>query len=261
MRQKREPSVTVAYTILCFGAITFTMSIVYTASIPAFIGLGLTFWGALLLFIKPKKYVQFSLLNSIAISSLETIDRIIGGLGYAGKAVYLPPKYSEMLEKAIVFVPFDKNVVIPPLKRVAEGETRVLPMLTMNPKGIFLRPPGLRLTNLYERELGKDFTKVDLLYLHQNLPQLFVEDLEMADDLQMTIEGNLIQVRITGSVFKDFCSEAMKLSHICGSIGCHLCSSIAIALTRASGKPITIEETDVSEDRKVIEVHYKILEE
>jgi len=252
----REPSVIVAIAMLCFGAITLSLSIVYTESVFAFIGLGLTFWGALLLFIRPKKYIQLSLLDSIAISSLETIDQIIGDLGYGGQAVYLPPKYSKNLQEASVFIAYEKNTVVPPLEKAAEGKP-----IAMSPKGIFLTPPGLGLANLYESRLGKDFTKVDLAYLQESLPQLFVEDLEMADDFQMVVKGNLIQVGVIGSVFKDLCSEAMRLPNLCGTIGCHLCSSIAVALARALAKPIRIQETKVSRDSDVMEVCFRIVEE
>jgi hypothetical protein len=241
--------------MLCLGGIAITGSIVYTSSIFAFIGLGLTFWGALLLFIRPKKYVQANLLNPIATSSLETLNQIVKDLKLGGKAVYLPSKYSNYNEST-VFIPFDKNAAPHATLSSAEGK-----LFTKESKGIFLRPPGLGLTELYESELRKDFANVDLTYLQQSLPQLFVEDLEIADDFQMTVEGSTIHVRITGSVFKDLCTASMEISDICGSIGCHLCSSIAIALAKALAKPIVIQETHIYGDSKTIEVYYKVVEE
>ena len=46
--------------------IALTASAFYASSILAFIGLGLTFWGALLLYITPTKYVKLELLNAVA---------------------------------------------------------------------------------------------------------------------------------------------------------------------------------------------------
>ena len=256
MKYKRNPSEKIGYILLLFGAISLITSIIYVSSILAFIGLGLTFWGALLLFTRPTKLVKANLLDSTAISSLATINHIINDLKYKGKAIYLPPKYLKELKGGTIFIPSKKEVIIPPVEEVAKEK-----VFLENPNGICLTPPGLSLVNLYEKELGKDFAKVNLNYLQYNLPKLFIEGLEIAEDLEMNIEGNLIQVKITGSIYKNFCKEARKLSNICGSIGCPLCSSIAIALTRATGKPIIIKKTDLSKDNNTIEVYYQMIEE
>ena len=256
LRTKKQPSGAVGYILLLSGAIALVTSIVYSSSILAFIGLGLTFWGALLLFIKPTKYVKASLLDSTALSSLTTINQIITDLNYKGKAIYLPPKYLKALKSGTVFIPSKKDLVIPPVEEVAGGK-----IFLKNPQGICLTPPGLGLVNLYEKELGKDFAKVDLNYLQNNLPKLFIEDLEIAEDLEINIEGNMIQIKIKETIYKNLCKQARKLSNIYNSIGCPLISSIAIALTRATGKPIIIEKTEVLKDGKTIEAYYGIFEE
>jgi hypothetical protein len=252
---KRSLSETVAYVLLFSGAIALIISNVYSLSILAFIGLGLTLWGALLLYIKPAKYVKVSVLDSTAISPLETIDQIITDLNYKGKAVYLPPRYLKELKGGKVFIPSKKNLSVPPLEEVAQAKT----FLT-NPKGICLTPPGLGLVNLYENELGKDFTNVDLNYLQNNLPKLFIDDLEIAEDLEIKVEGNTIKAKITGAINKDLCSETRKLANICGSVGCPLCSSIAIALTRATGNPVIIEKIEVPREGETIEADFRLLE-
>ena len=255
-KHKRNPSNAVGYILLLSGAIALVTSILYSSSILAFIGLGLTFWGALLLYIKPTKYVKASLLDSTALSSLKTIDQIITDLNYKGKAIYLPPRYLKTLKGATVFIPSKKELILPPTEEVAKEK-----VFLKNPKGICLTPPGLDLANLYENELRKDFYKVDLNYLQNNLPKLFIEDLETAEDLEINIEDNMIQAKITGSIYKDICKEARKLSNICNSIGCPICSSIAIALTRATRKPVIIEKNNTSQDGKIIEAQYRIIEE
>jgi len=255
-KHKRKPSGTIAYTLLLLGTIALVASILYSSSIIAFIGLGLSFWGALLLFIRPTKYVKASLLDSTALSSLRTVDQIITDLNYKGKAIYLPPKYLKALKGGTIFISSKKDLSIPPAEEIAEEK-----FFLENPKGICLTPPGLGLVNLYENELGKDFAKVDLNYLRNNLPELFIENLELAEDFEMNVEGNMVRVKITGSIYKNFCKEAGKFFNVCNSIGCPLCSSIAIAVTRATGKPIIIKKTDPSKDDKTIEVCYQMIEE
>jgi len=253
--RKRTPSETVAYALLLSGTIALITSIVYSSSILAFTGLGLTFWGALLLYIKPTKYVKASLLDSTAISSLKTIDQIITDLNYKGKAIYLPPRYLKDPKGGKVFIPSKKTLSIPPAEEIAEEK-----VFLKNPKGMYLTPPGLDLVNLYENELGKDFTQVDLNYLQNNLPKLFIEDLEIAENLEINIESNMIKVKITGSINKSLCNEVRKLPNICSSFACPLCSSIAIALTRTTGKSIIIEKTEVPEDGETIEASFRLLE-
>ena len=255
-KHKRKPSGIVGYTLLLLGIIALISSIPYASSILAFIGLGLAFWGALLLYIKPIRYVKASLLDSTAISTLTTIDRVIADLNYKGKGIYLPPRYLKEFKAGIVFVPSERAIVIPPIEEVAKEK-----VFLKNPRGICVAPPGLSLVNLYEKELGTDFAKADLNYLQSNLPKLFIEGLEMAEDLELNVESNIIHVKIVGSIYADLCKELRKTSsNVCSSFGCPLCGSIALALTRATGKPIIIEKAEPSEDDKTIEAYYKSLE-
>jgi len=253
-KYKSKPSEIVGYTLLLFGAISLMVSIIYVSSILAFVGLGLTFWGALLLFVRPTKLVKVNLLDATAISSLAAIDRIIDGLKYKGKAIYLPPRYLKELKGGTIFIPSEKGIIIPPVEEVAEEK-----VFLKNPNGICLTPPGLGLANLFEKEIGKDFVKVDFNYLQANLPKLLVEDLEIAENLEIMLEDDSIQIKITGSIYKDFCKEARKLPNICGSIGCPLCSSFAIAITRATGNLVVIDKILHSRDDKIIRAYYRIL--
>lgn len=251
----RIPNV-IGLTLVSCGILALTSSIFFVSSILGFIGLGLTFWGILLLYLKQEKYVKSQLLDSATISSLENLNKIIDELDYKGKAVYLPPKYLKVFKSGIVYIPRKEEFNIPSVEEISEEKT-----FLKNPQGICLTPPGLSLANLFEKELGTDFVRTDLDYLQKNMPKLFIETLEIAQDFQMEKQNNTINVTIIDSIYKDSCTETRKLQNICGSIGCPLCSAIACALTRATGKPITIEKDDISEDNKTITIQYRIIEE
>jgi len=256
-RNRRKPSGIVAYVLLFLGLVSLCSSIIYSSTISVFAGVALTFWGALLLYVKPTAYVKASLLDSATISSLVTIDQIITDLGIEGKAIYLPPRSIKELKGGTAFIPTEKDMImIPSIEEVSEGK-----VFLKNPEGICLTPPGLGLVNLYEDELGKDLTKVDLDYLRNNLPKLLIEDLETAEDMEINTEANVIRVKMTGSIYVDLCKEVRKLKNICGSLGCPLCSSLALAISRTTGKPVIIEDDKISGDNKTIEVSYLILEE
>ena len=253
-KYKRKPSGVAGSILLFLGAIALVASIIYASSILAFIGLGLAFWGVLFSFVRPVRYVKSSLLDSTAISTLTNVARVIANLNYKGKGIYLPPRYLKGLKEGTVFIPSKKDSIIPTVEEISKES-----IFIGNPEGICLTPSGLGLVNLFEEELGINFAKVDLKYLQNNLPELFVKGLEIAEDFEMRIRGNIVHVKMTETIYKDICNEIRKLPNICSSFGCPLCSSIACALARSSGKPVVIEKIKLSADGKVIEAYYRIL--
>jgi len=115
-----KPFKIVAYTLLILGLTSLAGSILYTSSILAFIGLGLTFWGALLLYIKPERYVKSTLLDSTTISTLTTLNQIIKEHNPKGKPVYLPPRRLEEIKTGKTFIPYKKETTMPPTEEVAQ---------------------------------------------------------------------------------------------------------------------------------------------
>jgi len=253
-KSRGTPTEIIGLCFIPYGAIAFMLSVLFNSLILTYIGLGLTLWGALLILIRQTKYVKNKLLDSTAISSLTTISQIIEALDYKGKGIYLPPRHLGGFKGGKVFVPYDRDIIIPPVEEVAQEK-----LFLGNPKGICFTPTGLSLANLYEDELGTDFATVNIEYLQSNLPKLFIKGLEIAEDVEMNTDNNTVHVKILNSTYKDFCKEARKLSNVCSSLGCALCSSIACALTRATGKPVIIENTQISEDGRIIEVKYRTL--
>ena len=73
---------------LWIGSLTILASILYASSILAFIGLGLVFWGILLLYIQPEEYAKKILLDATLIPTLSSLNKLINELDYKGKAVY-----------------------------------------------------------------------------------------------------------------------------------------------------------------------------
>jgi hypothetical protein len=227
----------------------------------AFIGLGLTFWGGLFLFVRPLKFVRSTILDSIAVSSYTTIDRITEDLNYKGKPIYIPPypkeaylpEYLKGLKEMTVFIPAKDVASMPTIEEMARKQ-----FLLKNPKGICIAPPGYGLTNLFEKELKADFTQISLERLYSTLPTIIVTNLELAKELEINPENNLIHIKVVDSVYKDLYSSEQGLKCI-HSIGCPLTSAIACALAKTTGK-LTIVKDNVSPDLKTIEVWYQTLE-
>ena len=252
-RQKRKPTRIAGYGLLLLGCATLVLSVFYTSNVTYFVGLALIFWGGLLHFISPTRYVKSSLLNSTAISSCSAIDGIISALRLEGDGIYLPPESLEDLKGGRLFMA-RKNHDFP--IPVTSKEDKA----ALNQSGMIMTPLGIDLVNLYEEELGADFVKVKLDYLQDNLPRLFIEGLEMAKGFRISVKDDTVEVQIENSIFADLCKEARKLPIVCKRIGCPLCSSIASALARTTGRPIVIAENNCSENGDLIEVQYRILE-
>lgn len=244
----------IGYVLLFLGLLALFLSIVYIFSTLAFIGLGLTFWGALLTYLRREKYVRAVLLDSTAISSLENLDKIIGELKYKGKGIHLPSEYFKDPKSELVYISKERGLRIPPVGGTSKK------VFSQKTQGMFITPPGLRLADYFEKEIRKDFVKADLKHLQNNLPKLFVKDLEIAEDLDIEIENNTFRIKIKNSVYRDLCSKVREFPSICGSVGCPLSSAIACALARATGKPVVIAKDSSSADGKTIDIKYMMLE-
>jgi hypothetical protein len=244
-KYERQPTRKSGLAFLFIGIVSLVSSIVFASYIVAFLGLGLTFWGALFLFVRPVTYVKSSLLDSAVLSSLRTLDRVLTELNYQGNAVYLPPKSLEGTKEGILFIAAEKESVMPAIEEVLQGKFFV------NPHGICLVPLGQGLVNLFEKELGVNLFKTDYSYLQNNLPRLFIEDLELVKDFEMDANGDVIHVRIKGAAYSNLCSEVTKLTNICPRIGCPFCSAIAYALVKATGKAVTIEKNQFDENETI----------
>jgi hypothetical protein len=249
--KRRQPSTLAGYTMTATGILALAFSVLFSSTILAFIGLGLTFWGALLLFIRPQKYVRSVLMDSTALSSLRTIDRVMTHLGYLEQGIYIPGGNPE---RAVVFVPSEPYGRIPKAKEI-EDQTFI-----ENPKGIAMIPPGLALALLIEKELGVDLGKCSLETLSERLPKLLIEDLEMAQNFEMHVKGDEVRFKFDESIYSDFCHKLASSTRVCAGLGCPICSAMACVLAISTGRPVIFEGDKNSPDGKMLESSYRLLE-
>lgn len=253
-----NPAKVAGWITLCLGILSLVTSVIYDSQILAFIGLGLTFWGIILTYIKTEDYIKESLLNATSLSTLATLNQIIEELDYKEKAIYLPPKYLENPENNRAYIPKTKISKLPTPEQIQAKEDK---LFIENPQGILVTPPGSELARLFEKTLETSFTRVDLQYLQLNLPKLFIDELEIAQNLDINVETSKIYVKIEKSVYQSLTKEIMKFSKLYENLGCPLSSAIACALAKATGKPVTIEKQKINEENKTIEIEYNIIEE
>jgi hypothetical protein len=247
---------------LVSGIVSLVFSITAESQILAFIGLGLTFWGALFIIITPKRYVEGSLLEATAISSYLTIDRIIKDLKYKGKGYYTPPypkdvylpEHLKGLKDMIVFVSAENEADIPSIQELAESK-----FLLQKPQGVLVTPPGLGLLTQIEKKVNVDFTKISLDELCEVMPRFILDDFSLAEEMEITLEENQVNLKLSDSIYKNLYSAENNLKSI-SILGCPIASAVACAIAKASGKPVTIQKIDVSVDGATIQVHYRIVQ-
>lgn len=265
---------TLSILLFFMGILALIISIVYTSSVLAFIGLGMMFWGAILTYIRKSDYVPTVILDASVSSLAEALDQIMQAFDCRGNAVYLPPKYFENPEDTRVFISKQKGGSLPAPEQILENSSTIL----RKPDGLILTPPGAELTKLFEKTLGTSFTTVDLEYLKKHMPKLLIEDLEIATSLEIQTDTSRapesagdtspsfeskqgqILVKITTTVYQNSSKQTMQYLNI-PALGSPLTSAIACAIAKATGKLTAIEKQETSKDGTTIEVEYHLLKE
>jgi hypothetical protein len=258
MRGKLNLANLAGWITLALGCVSLIGATIYNHQILAFIGLGLTFWGIILTYIRSEEYVKESFMDAACLSPLEALNQLMDKLGYTEKAVYLPPKYMKEPENSKAFIPKGKLSTLP---KPEQTQREDIDLSIENPEGLLITPPGNDLTKLFEKTLETSFTRVDFQYLQLNFPKIFIEELEIAQDIEIKMENNKIHVKLENSPYTHLAKEISKLSKVYESLGCPLSSAIACALAKATGKPVKIEKQEINEAARTMMIEYSLLEE
>jgi hypothetical protein len=248
MRRSHPAFQLAGYLLLGIGLVVLTASVLFASTILTYIGLGLAFWGMIAFFVQPQKYVKSDLMNATAQSSLKAIDKMMVGIGYREKGVYIPAGK----EKAVVFVPLEPFSRIPESSAV-EGKTFI-----ENPRGMLVVPPGLALASLIEKKLGFALKNCGVETVVRALPKVLVEDLEIVRDVEIKVKDGRIGFKLVDSIYADFCREMRETSRRCG-LGCPMCSALACVLAVASGKPVLFDEDERTLDKRTTYSSYELL--
>jgi hypothetical protein len=262
-KPRGRPSNSLGITLLVPGIVLLIVSILVSSTIIAFIGLGLTFWGALFLFVMSANFVDSRILSAANFSFYRTLDRIVDSLNYKGKSLYVAPypkdtylpEHLSGLKEMTVFISSTDSTVLPTIEEMAKKQ-----FLIENPEGICINPPGSGLLDLFEKELRTDLTKVSPEFFYETLPLIIVNNLQLAKKFEIENKNGLIYIRVTESVYEHLYSKDEKLK-IIHSIGCPLISAAVCALTIITGKILTITKTELFPNLKNIEVTCQMVEE
>lgn len=266
MKSKRKGRVAVSSKIsilfLISGILSLVFSVYSAAQMLALIGLGLTFWGVLFLLLNPLKLVEGSLLYNSTVSEYLTIDRIINDFDCKGKAHYIPsypkdvylPEYLKGLKASIVFISAKNGSEMPSIEEMAKGK-----FTSKSQKGVLVAPPGLGILTQIEEKLDVDFTKISLNEFCEVLPTFILQDLNLAKEVELKLNGDKVHLKMFDSLYKNLYSSRNNLKSI-NVIGCPIASAVACALAKNSGRTVTIQKQQMSPDGLVIEVWYRMMQ-
>lgn len=251
---KRKPEGKIGYLLLLLGLTLIALAIYYEHNVSAFIGIALTFWGALLLYIRPTRFIRNEILNSTLLEPLKYTHKLLDELEFRGTPTYISPGTLRGLRSATLYIPKSDQSNVPSDEQLSREET-----FMKNPSAIKLTPPGLGLSRLLEDELKTNFSTVDLEYLQYNLEKAMVEGLEIAEAIEIEVSDSAVQVEIRRTIFEEIIGEMDKLeAH--RRIGDPLSSAIACILARSTRRPITIEKVEREQKKRSIQIIFKIMD-
>lgn len=159
------------------------------------------------------------------------------------------PEYLAGLKDTIVYIPSEDNVKMPSLEELAGGRS-----INSKNKGITLIPPGAELIMELKKELRIEIAKLtepDDLY--KAISRITIEDLKLAEDIEMKFQTDKLLVKIKQSVFRDL-YLSKDISKSVHSIGCPLISMISCAIAMNTGRIVTINAAEMSQDGNLMQV-------
>jgi hypothetical protein len=257
----RFDSLQIGIVFLIFGISLFVVSLFSNSQILCLIGLGLTFWGALLLLIPPPKHVEASYLITTSLPDYMTIDRMLNYLIPKNEAYNIPPcpkdvtlpEHLEGLKQTVTFIPAEFTSGIAEIDDIARGN-----FLIEKPKGLLITSPGTGLLDKIEQKGKKDFTSIPECELDETLSYL-LNELDLAKNIKISSSENNKFLEIYGSLYSNLYSQKYNLKSI-NLIGCPLVNAAACAIAKCIGKPTTIKELKSDQNGKKITVTFKIVD-
>jgi hypothetical protein len=245
--KKNNSSATLAGVLLATGVLLLVFAMLFEMQVAAFIGLGLTFWGALFALTRSGKYVESRLLDATARSSYSTLERMINDLKYSGRAYYLPsypkdvtlPDYLKNLREPVVFIS-ESTDGKPSVEELAQGK-----FLSAKTQGVFIAAPGAGLLTQLERQLHIDFSQIHLQELSEVLPKCLTDIVNLAKSAEMNLTETGVTFKATGILFESLYRADPPLKSV-QLLGCPLVSAMACAVAKNTGRTVYINEQVLS---------------
>lgn len=248
------------------GGVALLFSYIYSSLILTFIGLGLTFWGSVLYYITSARYYPDEIFRAVVEAYGKSMSSILSHIGYAvGNAILFYPRQLRLggLSQGYILVHQGEQSstadLIQYIASVGDGEDidkiGTTDAQYLQKKGMIIKAPAQGLIDLFEDRLDANFALMSMEELSMNIGRLFVEEFMMADSVEISADGDdTVRVTIKGRDTARICSSMHSIS----TALCPVCSSIALALGKSTGKAVMVRESSVGKSR--VDTTYSLLE-
>ena len=208
---------------------------------------GTIFIGLFVAFILAEKKISLVVSENQMTSAAKTSRDILSGLSLAGNASYLPPKHGLTVEKLLV--PASSGSMRPP--SVLSDDLTLSPGKDGSAPGLLIEPPGTRLLNDIEEQLGLEVANTDMEFVEGSL-QILKHGFSIMRDFHFKERDGKTILRVEYSGLRDSCRQIRKeWPDTCRQMSCIGCSCLLTALSRATGKIVRIDDVDNKEDTVV----------
>jgi hypothetical protein len=251
--------------LLVIGVSLIGLSIIYSSSndasifslpTPALVGLGFIFWGMIIGYVSSEEYVKREVFDATNRAYLVTLNEMMQKLHVKGAAVFLPIKYFKGSTSNRIYLTDLKKEELGSIKKSLQKEFQ---MERLNDRLIVA--PGNELIRLFEETLGKRFADADFAFFENSIPKMLVDELEIAQNAKIKLEGNIVKVKITNLIAPNFSKEINMQENVFHSVGTPLSSAIASALADATNKPIVINNNKIYVYENTLEIEYLLIDQ
>ncbi len=221
-------------------------------SIIAFIGLGLVLIGILTMFATPKPLIASEIAGRLLIPSRDNLALIVESLRTKSRGYHIPSVVLGRESEVFLMISQEGELPLPNL-----GDSSRRPEISWSPIQRVLKPTGVALMNGYEETLKRDFLGLDVPQLARLLAKAIVPEYQLCSAFSIvgTPSGRLVATWTKPAVAHT-CVTEKGSNH---PELCCLCSSVACALAKATGRAVWIEETSLDGTSSVVTTTYQIV--
>lgn len=246
---KRKPEGEVAYILLALGLILSTLAVIHSHNVSAFLGIALTFWGALLLYAKPANFIRKEILEKSIEGFMTDMEHFLEKQNFVGIPKYVSLGTLAGFKKVKIVLTKTDSSQLPSDEQLSDDR-----MFLDEPPAMILKPPGFELSKLIEQELNVDLLSMSISDLLKHLEKALVEGLEIAKSFKAEFHDDIVQAIFQDTTF-DAIIKQIDINGTIKYIGDPLISAVACILvlnTRQMMVIKTIEFDDLNNSTTVI---------
>jgi hypothetical protein len=247
----RRGTIRLGLGVTSIGAVSLTISYLSSSTILTFIGLGLTLWGLLLLYISQPRSIPRKVFDVLSFSMLRSIDAIVDELYHGESVVHFYHENGNGLAQGYIYFTRPNGAV----QNYVQLNSQEISQ--NDPNGTVILSPSQGLLDLFEKELNVNLANIDFPFLERTLPDILVEELKLVDYFLIEANDDTFAIRFSGEPSVHLCRLINEKSKIGYRIGCPVCSVLALALSKSTGRPIRIKQTITEGDGNNIRTVYE----